>query len=331
MRKKYEESLNNYRELLREEHSSFPLQEMFLRLDEFENSSAYDVSFRVGNPASDKLYIHTNERNFNLFKHVLVNGGKVLTVGSSGDQALNSLLFGAKEVTIIDLNMYTKYFVELKIALIKSLNFHEFCDYTNNFPKNFFEKFDVYAKVSHRLSPETQNFWDTLMVDGREEMLVNLFHGFNIDVGEAYFNNEQIYHKLKNRLLKNDFKLNFITEDISWFAEATTEQYDLVMLSNIMDYCVWSMEDKKMFMNTVAKLFNNNLSKGGVIQINSAGPWFISKPANDKYKKYLKERVKKIKIFTLKNCGMGIRDTGLYVKKRGKLKLKKMTEQEREY
>ena len=90
-----------------------------------------------------------------------------------------------------------------------------------------------------------------------------------------------------------------------------------------MDYCVWSIEEKKMFLNTVAKLFNNNLNKGGVIQLNSAGPWFMSKTGHFQYREYVKERVKKAKFFTLKNCGMGVRDTGLYMKKRGRLKLKK--------
>ena len=50
----------------------------------------------------------------------------LLTIGSSGDQILNSFYYGARDITLFDINEYSKYYIYLKIAAIISLNYKEF-------------------------------------------------------------------------------------------------------------------------------------------------------------------------------------------------------------
>ena len=61
-----------------------------------------------------------NWRYFRILTKLNVKSKKILTVGSSADQALNALLLGAKEVTIFDLNEEKIY--EIYLSLNKYLN-----------------------------------------------------------------------------------------------------------------------------------------------------------------------------------------------------------------
>ena len=63
----------------------------------------------------------------------------LLTVGSSGDQIINAAFKGAKDITLLDINPYAKYYYYLKAAGILELNltdFNEFFRY-NDYPKVF--------------------------------------------------------------------------------------------------------------------------------------------------------------------------------------------------
>ena len=78
---------------------------------------------------TNKVYKFSNENLYKLMNKLNRQFKKVLTVGSSGDQAIAAIANGAEEVVIADLNMYTKMFTELKIAAIKNLNHAEFKSY----------------------------------------------------------------------------------------------------------------------------------------------------------------------------------------------------------
>ena len=62
---------------------------------------------RGGQFVKSMAYTFTNENLDKIFKIMNVKGKKVLTVGSSGDQALYAIGKGAKKVTIIDANPMT--------------------------------------------------------------------------------------------------------------------------------------------------------------------------------------------------------------------------------
>ena len=73
----------------------------------------------------EETYFFTNE-DMHLYEKENLKDKKVLTITSSGDHALNSILNGAEIIDSFDINLYSKYISALKIAMIKRYNFHEF-------------------------------------------------------------------------------------------------------------------------------------------------------------------------------------------------------------
>lgn len=71
------------------------------------------------------VYLFTNERLDIILGNVNLSG-KLLSVNASGDQTLNAILLGARDVQMFDLNKFTKYFTSLKIWAIKNLKYEEF-------------------------------------------------------------------------------------------------------------------------------------------------------------------------------------------------------------
>ena len=53
----------------------------------------------------------------------------LLTVGSSGDQVINASLKNCKDITVLDINPFTKYYFNLKKAAILTLKYEEFCKF----------------------------------------------------------------------------------------------------------------------------------------------------------------------------------------------------------
>ena len=74
------------------------------------------------------IYRFTNE-SIELYKNYLMNRKKVLSVTASGDQILNSILFGSKEIDSFDISRFPKYYFELKKAAIETLTRDEFIDF----------------------------------------------------------------------------------------------------------------------------------------------------------------------------------------------------------
>ena len=70
----------------------------------------------------DKVYYSTNEQIESLFSSFDFKDKNVLSVLSSGDQALYFLYNGAKRVDVFDQNKLTKYYYFLRLWCIKYLD-----------------------------------------------------------------------------------------------------------------------------------------------------------------------------------------------------------------
>ena len=57
----------------------------------------------------NKLYSFTTENIKDYISSFDLNNKSLLTVGSSADQAINAILNGCKDVTIMDINPFVKY------------------------------------------------------------------------------------------------------------------------------------------------------------------------------------------------------------------------------
>ena len=195
------------------------LGETLLTMPDFDNEEV-----ELSEEIKSKVYHCSNERLNAYFKDLNLKNARIATVGSSGDQVLNAIFYGAKDITLIDANIFTRAYFEYKTAMIKNFDFDEF-----KYHLGMFSMFNwkTYSKISHNLSKRTKQFFDELMLNQDDnghdydegyltDSLIrnNLFHTpcHNYDFVEEnlFYNNKEDYLKLKQLLIKNDFKLTII-------------------------------------------------------------------------------------------------------------------------
>ena len=83
----------------------------------------------------EEIYPFTTENIAGYIDYFDLQDKSLLTVGSSGDQIINAALKGTKDVTLLDINPYAKYYYYLKAAGILELDlvkFNEFFLYQDN-------------------------------------------------------------------------------------------------------------------------------------------------------------------------------------------------------
>ena len=222
----------------------------------------------------DCVYSMTNEHLYTMFKSLDVNNKDVLTVGSSGDQILYAILFGAKNITCFDINPFVKPFYDYKVAAIKALDYKSFrstahfniCKYDDDCWKRDLLSAEVYKKISSYLPQDSKFFWDNIFLDNNSVHAI--FAEYPDYLPNTYFQNEPIYIKLRNALNENDYNVNFITSDITNAINklGTEKKYDVILLSNIFDYFGRRQNSVKSFYYIIKK-YEKLLKPNGKIQI----------------------------------------------------------------
>lgn len=242
------------------EYAGLALEKLF---DDFWYDS---LICRSENYSVDKVFPFTNENLPQMFKDFDFEGKSVLTVGSSGDQLFESIVKGAKRVTVADANVYSQPFIELKIVALKNLSYEEASDY---FTRESILDWKYYKKVSHDLSPMAKEFWDTIMLemeldlDTRRRIVSKVFHGNFMHKGKnsaSFFRDREIYNKLKENI--KDCEIDFIVADVTMFESLVQDKYDFIFLSNIFDY----FRDSAFF-KCIDGLGRNILKPNGIMQV----------------------------------------------------------------
>ena len=178
----------------------------------------------------------------------LFNLDKLLTVGSSGDQVFNAIMSGAKEIDVLDVNPYTKYYYYLKVACLLELELSEFLLFLRyeDYPKVFKNNHDafnlpLYNKVTDTLrllDYESYQFWDKLLqtfppLTVRERLFyfdegrTHVIRGCN-----SYLIDEDSYLNLRKNVL--DIVPRFIHDNV--FSCTLEDKYTSIWLSNIGTY-----------------------------------------------------------------------------------------------
>ncbi len=141
--------------------------------------------------------------------------------------------------------------------------------FLNNLPKEI-DKLDLlqlYYAINKNLDGDNKIFWDKLFKEFSPSMIFksNLFKETNISsiypiIIDNYYNtpylqNEDCYNNLKSKI--NDCTINHYIGNIFDMVEQFQDKYDLVNLSNIIDY-----NDPKEYKQLLDKF---NLAKDGII------------------------------------------------------------------
>ncbi len=196
----------------------------------------------------EEVYPFTTENIAGYIDYFDLQDKSLLTVGSSGDQIINATFKGAKDITLLDINPYAKYYYYLKAAGILELNltdFNEFFRY-NDYPKVFKYNKKVFDKASYKklkstlksLDNDSYLFWDELFdMYQPDHIRFSLFsndeYGTSV-LGKSnlYLQSENTYDEAKTKL--KELRPEFINEDI--FKSNLTKNYDNIWLSNIACY-----------------------------------------------------------------------------------------------
>lgn len=212
------------------------------------------------------LYAFTNENLNGYLSKVIIKDKSVLTVATSGDYIFDCYLRGANVVKTFDINKLTLYYIELKQAAIKVLDYNEFISFfcrnigTNNFNKN------IYFKIRRELPEYAMIFWDALF---------DSFYGFEIRDSNLFIHAEECYDFLRRSVLyfepdyyehlqktlrsKILFSENdFLNSNITNVHLKYDTNFDIVLLSNIADY-VEEFYNKKTIIQ-FKSLIENELS-----------------------------------------------------------------------
>lgn len=214
------------------------------------------------------IYPFTTENIKGYMSNLDLKDKSILTVGSSADQVINSFLYGSKDITLFDINPFTKYYFELKKAGILLLEFNSFYEFFSNNINSFNIK--TYSLLRNNLSKETKLFWDSL------------FNSY-----DSYFFRDKLFSK-DERTLKTLVKYNpymdeinynilkttidslnpiFINSSLNEIKSKVVRKYDYVFLSNISSYLkLYTKENISKFINTIKDL-TNILNKSGSIYL----------------------------------------------------------------
>lgn len=193
----------------------------------------------------------------------------LLTVGSSGDQAINAILKDCKDITVLDINPFTKYCFNLKKAAILTLTYEEFCKFFCyiDYPKVFkynndafnYDSYNKLKEVLKNIDEESYLFWDTLFDvckpnDVRKKLFSNDEERISVVKGiNPYLNDENSFNETRIKI--ENINPKFIKGDI--FKTRIEKTYDNILLSNIGTY--YSLEDNRKLIDKI----HNSLNDGG--------------------------------------------------------------------
>lgn len=231
-----------------------------------------DVYLHEGNRTLDKAFAISNEQLPEIFEPLNLFGKKVVTVGASGDQALNAILQGCNDVTVVDGNSFTEPYMEYKIALIKMVDFETF---KRMFIKEEMFDWRVYAKLSHLLTPQTRQFWDSIMLEvaqnpqegeiTQRSIIKRMFFVNEQDKHSKFYTSEDVYNKLQARLKTNDVNIKYLEAEFKKFPTVLKDKYDLIFLSNIYFFYQEKTEEFKQIVKT---LYDKKLIASGKMVVN---------------------------------------------------------------
>lgn len=202
------------------------LKNLFLTKNSSKNFSMYS-----------KVYAFTTENISGYYSNLNFDNKKLLTICSSGDHVLNAILLGCNNIDCFDINVFTKYYMFLKVAAIKILSYEEFYEF---FISNNKFSYYLYEKIRLFLDDEIKKFWDYIYDKyDSNQIYCKMFIKTEYIKTNMYYNlylEEDNYNILKKRLLDEDINIKFFLSDILSIDKKIKQNYDYIFLSNIDSY-----------------------------------------------------------------------------------------------
>lgn len=223
-----------------------------------------------------KMYIMTTENINGFLNKYDLKDKSVLTVAGSGDQRLNSLLKGAKDVTCFDINPLTELHLKLKDTAIKNLDYDKFLYffdiYSNKYNKEY-SSLDsrIFKEFKDSLDEDAFSFYNYVINESIylhcRDIYIDFDNELSILKNMNNYLDEKKYYELRNII--KDKKIDFIDSSIENLPyKIENRKFDMILLSNISDYIHHEYPDNELdrFRIVIDRL-KNNLNDGGVIEV----------------------------------------------------------------
>lgn len=204
------------------------------------------------------IYKKSNERT-DLYLKYFENRNKLLSVIASGDQILNGVLAGIKNVDAFDISVYPRYYLYLKMAGVQALTKDEYLKFFYGDVNTDEIYDDIYDKISPYLDGKVKVFWDSLMstYDWYDIYYSTLFSSepfyMSSVISENKYLQDDNFDKLKKVI--RSINLNLYTMDL-FDTKDLKGNYDIVYFSNIIYYV-----DPHKYKDLLSQI---NLVNGGV-------------------------------------------------------------------
>ena len=260
---------------------------------------------------SAPMYVYATEMVALYYRRLKLKGKKVLTIAGSGDQVLNALFYGAKEVVGFDINQNSLYMTELKISAIPVLSYQEFLRFFSQTKKGFDHV--LYVKIRPLLSKGCQKYFDGLYESaGKKELGTsgyfrkrNEFVKNKVKKINAYLADKASYNKM-GVVLEHTRPVLFVANvlTLSKSKKITGKKFDVINLSNVPNYLTgrsFGLDEKNvlLYFRTLKKLV---AVKGSIIfysYSDSTYPNPISADVPPISRKSFLNKLKKIHIFNI--------------------------------
>jgi len=215
-----------------------------------------------------RLYPFTTENIFGYIKEFDLENKSLLTVGSSGDQIINAVLYDCKDITLIDISPFSRFYFYLKFSAIITLNYNDFLNFFcyKDYTKFCEDNKDVFnINCFHQLKStlrlldyESYLFWDELFTCYNGEKIRKYLFSHDeyrfkiLKEINPYIHTEENYYITRKKLKKTI--PTFIIENI--FETNLTRNYDNIWLSNLAAYN--SIENFKKLIDVISNNLNDN-------------------------------------------------------------------------
>lgn len=229
-------------------------------------------------------YLFSTENLVGTYENVTPNGKNILTIGASGDHAFDAYLNGARHVDTFDFNLLQECVINLKTEMIHLMTYKEFKAFFGALHiGKLYASYNILSPHMPHLSPESQTFMEEFYsnpsvnpkyffqgVPFYEPGLNNMPPPYRKN-GIKYMQSEADFNLLKKRLPD---KIAFTLADAKTMAQTIHDNYDIIHMSNIIDYVPELQLPHghiKFCNDTLVPLFNHLKPGGQMIVLYSWG------------------------------------------------------------
>ena len=187
-------------------------------------------------------------------------GKDVLSVLSSGDQYFASLLFGAKEVDVFDINPNTWPFFVLKFIAFRELKYDDFIKF---YMEEEIRDIETYRYLSKMLPCDIKELLDRVYKEEDWDSWLTLLDDM-IDgrcLLKRPYSNKESYDTIQ-KTLQNRHLPNFYCGNIQDLHSQIKKDYDIMLASNIFD--MWYDINAKMTRDEHVDAYIELLEKYGI-------------------------------------------------------------------